>query len=75
MTDDELRTVLGERLAEVRGRVADACAKTGRDATEVTVVAVTKTVSARVAALIPFYPWLLPGLHVAPALAPSMGGM
>ncbi len=28
-----------------------------------------------IAGLIPFYPWLLPGLHVAPALAPSMGGM
>ena len=49
MTDDELRRVLAERLATVWGRVADACAKSGRDPAGVTVVAVTKSVSARVA--------------------------
>lgn len=58
MTDDELRAVLGERLAAVRGRIAAACAKAGRDPAGVAVVAVTKTASARVAAL-------LPGLGVA----------
>jgi hypothetical protein len=49
MTDDELRAVLAGRLAEVRGRIAAA----GRDPATVTVVAVTKTVSARVAGLLP----------------------
>jgi PLP dependent protein len=51
MTDDQLRTVVADRVAGLRGRVADACAKAGRDPAGVTVVAVTKTVSARVAAL------------------------
>ena len=50
MTDDELKAVLSERLTAVRGRIADACAKAGRDPASVTVVAVSKTVSARVAA-------------------------
>ena len=51
MTDAELSAVLADRLAAVRGRVADACANAGRDPAEVTVVAVSKTVSARVARL------------------------
>ncbi len=53
MTDDELRATLGERLAELRGRIATACAKAGRDPAGVTVVAATKSVSARVAAMLP----------------------
>jgi PLP dependent protein len=53
MTDLELRTVLGDRLASVRARIASACARVGRNADDVTLVAVTKTVSARVAALLP----------------------
>lgn len=51
MTDDELKQFLADRLATVRGHVADACAGAGRDPASVTVVAVTKTVSARVARL------------------------
>jgi pyridoxal phosphate enzyme (YggS family) len=52
MTDAELRTVLADRLAAVRGRIAAACARANRDPSEVTLVAVTKTVSPRVAATI-----------------------
>jgi pyridoxal phosphate enzyme (YggS family) len=49
MTDDELRSVLSDRLAAVRARVAAACRRAGRDPAAVTLVAVTKTVSVRVA--------------------------
>src|SRR5688572_23054606 len=49
MTDAELRTVLADRLAAVRGRIAAACARVNRDPSEVSLVAVTKTVSPRVA--------------------------
>jgi pyridoxal phosphate enzyme (YggS family) len=36
------RTVLGDKLAEIRDRVASACARVRRDPSEVTVLAVTK---------------------------------
>ncbi len=49
MTDAELRTLLSDRFAAVRGQIADACRKAGREPTGVTLVAVTKTVSPRVA--------------------------
>src|SRR5256885_870528 len=49
MTDDELRSVLSNRLAAVRARVAAACRRAGRDPAEVTLVAVTKTVPPAVA--------------------------
>jgi len=52
MTDDELREVLTERVATVRGRITAACARAGR-ADDVTLVAVTKTVSVRVAGALP----------------------
>src|SRR5215213_6825481 len=52
MTDSELRSVLSERIASVRARIAAACRRTGRAADGVTLVAVTKTVSARVAAIV-----------------------
>ena len=52
MTESELRSILAERIAGVRGRIADACARSGRDAAGVTLVAVTKTVSPRVAAVV-----------------------
>ncbi len=52
MDDSELRTVLRDRIAGVRARIADACARAGRDASGVTLVAVTKTVPPRVAALV-----------------------
>lgn len=51
MTDAERRTVLSDRLALVRGRIAEACRCAGRASAEVALVAVTKTVSSRVAAL------------------------
>lgn len=53
MTDDDLRRELARRLDAVRGRIAAACARVGRDPAGVTLVAVTKTVSVRVAALLP----------------------
>ena len=53
MTDDELRTVLADRVRAVRDRIAAASARAGRDPKEVTLVAVTKTVSPRVAGLLP----------------------
>jgi PLP dependent protein len=52
------RATLADRLAAVEGRLRAACRRAGRDRGEVTLVAVTKTVSAEVAAL-------LPGLGVA----------
>ena len=52
MTDDDLRTLLADRVRAVRDRIAAACARAGRDPADVTLVAVTKTVSARVAALL-----------------------
>ena len=51
MTDSELRSELAERLVNVRGRIAAACLRAGRDPAGVTLVAVTKTVSPRVTAL------------------------
>jgi hypothetical protein len=53
MDESQLRSVLAERIAGVRGRIAAACARAGRDPAGVTLVAVTKTVSPRVAALVP----------------------
>jgi pyridoxal phosphate enzyme (YggS family) len=52
MDESQLRAVLAERVAGVRGRIAGACARAGRDAASVVLVAVTKTVSPRVAALV-----------------------
>jgi pyridoxal phosphate enzyme (YggS family) len=50
MTDDELRSSLSERLTAVRERMANACRRSGRSEEDVTLVAVTKTVSTRVVA-------------------------
>jgi PLP dependent protein len=46
----DARTVLAERLTTVRGRIADACKRVGRDPSEVTLVGVSKTASPKVAA-------------------------
>lgn len=53
MTDPDLRTLLADRLREVRARITAACGRVGRDPAAVTLVAVTKTVSARVAGVLP----------------------
>ena len=58
MTDAELASLLQDRISSVRSRIAAACARVNRDPAGVSLVAVTKTVSPRVAAL-------LPGLGVA----------
>ncbi len=52
MTDPDLSAALADRLATVRGRIADACATAGRDPAGVTVVPAAKSVSARVAAAV-----------------------
>jgi hypothetical protein len=49
----ELRSLLSARLQAIEGRIAAACARAGRRRDEVTLVAVTKTVPAEVAALLP----------------------
>ena len=51
MTDTDLRCRLADRLAAVAGRVQAACARAGRPRDGVTLVAVTKTVPAAVAAV------------------------
>jgi pyridoxal phosphate enzyme (YggS family) len=58
MTDADLRPRLADRLAAVGARIAAACRRAGRERSAVALVAVTKTVPANVAAL-------LPGLGVA----------
>lgn len=52
MTDAELTSTLQTRLDSVRERIAAACHRVGRDPGDVTLLAVTKTVSVRVAAAI-----------------------
>lgn len=47
----DVRSTLAERLAAVRGRVAEACRRSGRDPSAVTLVAVSKSVSPEVAAI------------------------
>lgn len=47
----DVRATLSVRLASVRSRISDACRRAGRDPASVTLVAVTKTVSAEVAAV------------------------
>jgi pyridoxal phosphate enzyme (YggS family) len=53
MTDADLRALLADRVAAVRARIAAACGRAGRDPGDVALVAVTKTVSPRVAAVLP----------------------
>jgi len=51
--DEDLRGILSERLRDVRGRVAAACARAERSPEGVTLVAVTKTVPVEVARIMP----------------------
>src|SRR5438270_13449121 len=51
--EGRLRAMLADRLAAVEGRLRAACRRAGRDRSEVTLVAVTKTVPPEVAALLP----------------------
>jgi len=53
MTEAQLHTILVERLQAVEARPAAACQRAGRARGEVTLVAVTKTVSAATAAVLP----------------------
>jgi PLP dependent protein len=45
------RAILADRIASVRERIENACRRTGRDPAAITLVAVTKTVSSKVAAV------------------------
>lgn len=53
MTESQLRDLLAGRLQAVHERIQTACRRAGRPPAEVTLVAVTKTVAAAVAALLP----------------------
>jgi len=53
MSESQIRALLTERIETVEGRIQAACRRAGRKRTEVTLVAVTKTVAADVAALLP----------------------
>lgn len=48
----DTRTILAERLTTVCGRIAGACRRVGRDPSSVTLIAVTKTTSPEVAAIV-----------------------
>ena len=50
--DDAIRTRVRENLATVQGQVNDACRRAGRDPQSVTIVGVTKYVSAELAAVL-----------------------
>jgi len=50
---DHVRARLGDNLATIRGRIAEACRRAGRDPAGVTLVAVTKQVDVAVARLLP----------------------
>ena len=50
---DDVLTTLQERIDKVEERIRAACARAGRSRDEVTLVAVTKTVSPHIAALLP----------------------
>ncbi len=51
--DPDVRTVLAARLRAVEERIVAACARAGRNRIDVTLIAVTKTVSPAVAARLP----------------------
>lgn len=53
MTDEELRRVLCDRLRAVEYRVVEACQRAGRPRYSVVILAITKTVSVRVAEILP----------------------
>src|SRR5713101_8328482 len=53
VTESRLKEVLTERLKAVEERTEAACRRAGRPRAEVTLVAVTKTISAEIAALLP----------------------
>jgi pyridoxal phosphate enzyme (YggS family) len=49
MTNSEIRNRLRERLQSIEKRIAAACKRAGRERSEITLVAVTKTVSTQIA--------------------------
>jgi PLP dependent protein len=53
MSDSRCREFLKSNLDTVEGRIQAACQRAGRQRSDVTLVAVTKSVSAEVAALLP----------------------
>ena len=53
MNEPQIRTLLSERIEAVEQRIQAACRRAGRARTEVTLVAVTKTVGPEIAAFLP----------------------
>jgi hypothetical protein len=53
MNEPQIRTLLSERIEAVEQRIQAACRRAGRARTEVTLVAVTKTVGPEIASLLP----------------------
>ena len=53
MNESQIRTLLSERIEAVEQRIQAACRRAGRARTEVTLVAVTKTVGPEIASLLP----------------------
>jgi PLP dependent protein len=53
MPEAEVRRLLSDRIAAVQSRIAAACSRAGRPPGEVTLVAVTKTISPAVASFLP----------------------
>src|SRR5438874_7338508 len=52
-SQSQLKQVLAERLTAVEATIEAACRRAGRSRSEVTLIAVTKTISAEIAALLP----------------------
>jgi pyridoxal phosphate enzyme (YggS family) len=52
LPSDDPRQIIGANVAAIRARIAEACRLAGRDPTEITLVAVTKYVSAEVTAML-----------------------
>ena len=53
ITQSQAKEVLAKRLETVEKRIEAACRRAGRSRSEVTLVAITKTVSAKIAAILP----------------------
>jgi pyridoxal phosphate enzyme (YggS family) len=53
MTETDLRKLLTERISGVERRIRAACSRAGRPRSDVTLVAVTKTIAPEIAALLP----------------------
>src|SRR5262249_6915405 len=53
MSDSQLRQLLADRLQAIDMRIHNACQRSGRSRSDVTLIAVTKTISTEAAAILP----------------------